>query len=168
MSFMIASLLVDCLIADRYLLHGPSVAVRIAEEDEGVPLSASPLNTDTAVHVLDRTCLHAPLDQTSPGALDVGDDELQALQHPQRHVQDPGAQVDRAARSGRSQLDEAHPVAELGIEVDAEADLLAVEGLRAIHVGDGNRDYFELLIYGALSFGAVAHLKPPARPQVGR
>src|SRR5215211_3226279 len=33
MSFMIASLPVDCLIAGRYLLHSPAVAVRIAEED---------------------------------------------------------------------------------------------------------------------------------------
>jgi hypothetical protein len=64
---------------------------------------------------LDRAGFHTPLDQFSPGSLNVGDDQHQALQHPWRHVQDPAAQVDRAARSGRSQLDEAHLVADSSV-----------------------------------------------------
>src|SRR3712207_931128 len=99
------------LIASGALLQDPAVTVRIAEEDERVPLSASPLNPLTAVHVLNRVGLHTPLDQFSPSGLDVGHDELQALQHPRRHVVDTGAQVYRAARSGRGQLDDAHLVA---------------------------------------------------------
>ena len=45
------------------LLQDPVVAVRITEEDEGVPVAASPLNPDSLVHVLDRAGLYAPLDQ---------------------------------------------------------------------------------------------------------
>jgi hypothetical protein len=70
------------LIASGTLLQDPAVTVRIAEEDERVPLSASPLNPLAAVHVLNRAGRHTPLDQFSSSGLDVGHDELQALQHP--------------------------------------------------------------------------------------
>src|ERR671913_299236 len=140
---------------ERALLQDPAVAVRIAEEDKRVPLSTSPLNPRTAFHVLDRAGLHTPLDQLRAGGLDVGDDELQALQLPWRHVQDPAAQVDRAARPWRCELHEAHLVADLGVEVDDEADLLAVEVLRPVHVLDGDRHNFELPVHGAPSISVV-------------
>src|SRR3712207_7200523 len=39
-----------------------------------------------------------------------------------------------------------------GVEVDDEADLLAVEGLCPVHLGDGNRHHFELTIHGTPPF----------------
>src|SRR5215218_8332624 len=103
------------LLSGRTLLQDPSVAVRIAEKDEGVPAPAPSLDPRAICPVYNLVNLHAPLHQFGPGGLYVGDDEQQALEHSRRHVQDPGAQVDRAARAGRSQLDEAHPVADLGV-----------------------------------------------------
>src|SRR5215213_2519534 len=103
------------LLSGRTLLQDPSIAIRIAEKDEGVPAPASSLHPRAICPVYNLANLHAPLEQFGPGSLYVGDDEQQALEHSRRHVQDPGAQVDRAARARRSQLDEAHPVADLGV-----------------------------------------------------
>src|SRR5215207_11337171 len=44
---MIASLLVDCLIAGRDLLHSPTVTVRIAEEDEPHVVESLPSTSQT-------------------------------------------------------------------------------------------------------------------------
>jgi hypothetical protein len=104
--------MVESVPPSTTLRQDPSVAVRIAEKDERVPEPAPSLDPRTICPVYNLANLHAPLD---PGGLYVGDDEQQALEHFRRHVQDPGAQVDRAARARRSQLNEAHPVADLGV-----------------------------------------------------
>jgi hypothetical protein len=96
-----------------------------------------------------------PSDQLGPGGLDVGDDEHQVLQDPRRHVEHPAAQVDRAAGSGRRQLDEAPPSAKLCVEVHDETELLGLEALRAVHFGDRDRDHFELPVHGAPPFRAA-------------
>ena len=65
MSFMIATILVDCLIAGRYLLHGPAVAVRIAEEDEPHVVEILPSTSQARripVQHLDSADLHPSLD----------------------------------------------------------------------------------------------------------
>ena len=77
------------LIASGTLLQDPAITVRIAEADERVALSASPLNPLAAVDLLNRAGRHTPLDLFSLGGLNVGHDELQALQHPWRYIVDP-------------------------------------------------------------------------------
>jgi hypothetical protein len=72
---------------------------------------------------------------------------LRALRH----------QDDRAARSGRGELDNPEVVGELRVGVDLEADLLGVELLRPLHVGDGNDDHLERHVHSAqILSGGVA------------
>jgi hypothetical protein len=79
----------DVLIPDRVprrsraaLLHSPAGAVGIIEEDERGPVSASPINRDTVVRVLDWADLHAvadaPLveDGSTVRADDLADEEV--------------------------------------------------------------------------------------------
>jgi hypothetical protein len=61
-------------------LDNPAVAVGVVEEDEGVPISARPINQGRAFVVLDWADLYASLEQLRPGSFDVGYDKLQALQ----------------------------------------------------------------------------------------
>ena len=75
--------------------------------------------------------------------VNVRDHELQALNGARLHVAEPGADGDRAARPGRRQLHEADLVVDLVVVIGVEAGLLGVEGLRAIHVRDGNLHQFE-------------------------
>src|SRR4029434_7610880 len=58
-----------------------------------------------------------------------------------------GAQGDRAGRAGRGELDEAEVVADMVVVVGVEADLLGVEALGPVHVGDGDRDQLELPVH---------------------
>src|SRR5689334_1211592 len=94
------------------LLYRPAVAVGIAEEDEGVPVLAAPLNRDAILEVLDRADLYSPLDQLGPRRLDVGDDELQTLQRSGRRSHGAAAhEGDRACRARRGQLHHAEDLA---------------------------------------------------------
>jgi hypothetical protein len=53
----------------------------------------------------------------------------------------------------RGPLHEANLVADPVVVVDVEADLLGVEGLRTVHVRDGDRDELESPVHEPLSFG---------------
>src|ERR687893_1581453 len=124
MSFMITSLLVDCLIAGRYLLHSPAVAVRIAEEDEPHVVESLPSTSQARripVQHLDFTDLHPSLDELRTRRMDVRDDQLQALEQAWLHVHDPVTQDDRAARPWRGQLDDATLIRDPGVVVPVEA-----------------------------------------------
>src|SRR5215218_412320 len=130
------------LLARRELLHGPAVAVGVAEEHEPAPREV--------LHLAD---LDAALEQLGARPLDVGDDELQPLHRPGRSIGDPLADGDRAGRPARRELDEAQPVAHAVVLVGVEAGLLGVEGLRAVHVGHGDGDERELPVHVRLSSG---------------
>src|SRR5207245_7003840 len=112
----------------------PGVAVRIGEEDERVPGSARPIRPISILDVSDGAGVHAPLDQLGPGGLDVADHELQTLRGTRRGIDQPGSDGDRAGRPRRGQLNHAKLLARLAVDVDDEADLLAVEPLRPIAV----------------------------------
>jgi hypothetical protein len=140
-----------------------------AEEDERVPSSASSLNKVGAFVVLDRADPHTPLDQFSPGRIYIRHHEHQSLERARRRSGDPGVQVDRAGRPGWGELDEAHCLADPGVEVDDEADLLGVEALRPVHVRDGNRHHFESPVHGApSSFRAVVTVGVASRREPAR
>jgi hypothetical protein len=62
------------LAAGGYLLHGPLVAVRIAEEDEPDIVERVGLRSGVLAHHLDLTDLHTSLRELSTRRVDVGDD----------------------------------------------------------------------------------------------
>jgi dihydrofolate reductase len=132
------------LAAGRDLLHGPAVAVRVAEEDEADVVERIGLRGEVLAHHLDLADLHPSPSELGMGRPDVRDHELQALERARCHVRDdPLTDDDRAARSGRGELDDPVALAHRGVVVDVEAELLGVEGLRAVHVRDGDDHHFE-------------------------
>ena len=94
------------LLPGRQLLQRPGVTVRVAEEDERAPR----LDVDVAG-------LHTARDQLLPCGRGIGHDHLHALVRPRRHLGDPGAQHDRACRSGRGELHETQRVGDLVVVV---------------------------------------------------
>ena len=100
----------------------PTVAIGIAEKDEGVPAPALPINQRRALVVPDRTDVHATLDQMSPRRLDVGHVSTDGL------VVGPGLQhaaivalhQDLESARGRRLQVTRRQGANLGIGADAE------------------------------------------------
>ena len=80
--------------------------------------------------------LDAALEQLRPGRVDVVDDQLQALDAARLHLVRAGGQRDRAGRAGRGELHEAQLLAHLVVVFGDEADLVDVEGLGPVDVGD--------------------------------
>src|SRR5918997_7172254 len=137
------------LIASGNLLHGPAVAVRIAEEDERAP-----------DEVLNLGDFHSPLEELRARGVYVRDDHLHTLDGAGLRLRDPRPYCDRAGRPGRRQLHEANLVADPVIVVGVEAGLFSVEGLRPVHVRDGYRHQFDLPIHDTPSFRMVAQHAP--------
>src|ERR1700732_4638157 len=106
------------LLARRYLLNSPGVAVGIGEEHEPAPRE-----------LLDLAYVHSACEQVLAGAVGVLDDQLQPADRARLHLMDAARQRDRAGGTGRRQLDEAHLVAHLMVLVGVEAGLLGVERL---------------------------------------
>jgi hypothetical protein len=67
------------------LLHGPAVAVRIAEEDERA-----------SGEILDLAHLHPPLHELPTRGLYIRDDQLNALEGARLRLHDPRPDGDRA------------------------------------------------------------------------
>src|SRR6202042_214639 len=79
----------------------------------------------------------AASDQFLASSLNVGDDQVKALsraRHCRRHLR---AELDRAPRARRRELDDAETVVKWEVGVQPRPKLL-VELLRAIHIRDGN------------------------------
>src|SRR3712207_4418116 len=121
------------------LLHGPAVAVRVAEEHEPDVVECRPALTQrirVAAQRLDLADLDSALDELRVCLSDVRDDQLEALEGAWRHVRnDALADHDRAAGARRRQLDE--PVARawrVDVVVKVEAELVGVEGLGSVDV----------------------------------
>src|SRR3712207_4327980 len=122
------------------LLHGPAVAVRVAEEHEPDVVECRPALTQrirAAAQRLDLADLDSALDELRVCLSDVRDDQLEALEGAWRHVRnDALADHGRAAGARRRQLDE--PVARarrVDVVVKVEAELVGVEGLGSVDVG---------------------------------
>src|SRR5215204_3911237 len=82
-----------------------------------------------------------------PAGLDVGNRQLQALDRAGGRLDDPPADGDRAGRPGRGQLDHVQVVADPGVVVDGEPDLLAVEAPGPVHIGARDDHDLELPIH---------------------
>ena len=166
----------------RDLLQQPAVAVRVAERGEGavaavvgrrarstrpravgLELGARLLGVE---HLAD---LDAAGGELVARGLDVGDDQVEALGRARRGRGDLRAELDRAPRAGRRELDDPEAVVEgeVGVEPPAEA---RVERLGAIDVGDRDDDGLELHVRRASRGGSggtcaaglnAAHLEPP-------
>lgn len=130
----------------RRLLYRPAVAVGVGEEAEAAPRE-----------LLDVGDPNAAIVQEGVSGLDVLDHDLKTLQRAALGVDESRSDRDRARRTGRGELHEAVLV-HLAILVGAETDLIDVEGLGAIDVGDGNGDELETEITRAWSEG----LLPPS------
>src|ERR1700722_5449558 len=87
--------------------------------------------------------LDSAIEQRFAGALDVGDDQVQALGRAGRCRGDVPAEDDRARGARRRELDyaEVFAVIEVGVEPPPE---LGVELLRAVNIRDGDDDDLEL------------------------
>src|SRR5207244_8724084 len=119
-------------------LHGPAVAVGIAEEYEAAP-----------GEVLDLAHLHAAAGELRARLLNVGDHQLQASVRAGRLRRDALADGDRAGRARRRQLHEPNLVADDVVMVGVEASPVGVKSLGAVNIGDGHRDELELEIHAS-------------------
>ena len=87
--------------------------------------------------------LDAPADQLVPGGHDVVDHQVGAPVGAGDGVGDPPADGDRAGRAGRGHLDDPELVADVVVDVEAEAEVVDVERLGPVDVGDGDEDKLE-------------------------
>ncbi len=122
----------------RDLLHGPAVAVGVAEVDEPAPRE-----------ILDGAHIDPAALELGARRFDVGDDELEAGDRPRLRAAHSLAERDRTRRTGRRHLDEADLVADDMVVVGVEAGLL-VERLGPVDVGNRDGDEFELEIHDEL------------------
>jgi hypothetical protein len=97
--------------------------------------------------VVDRRHLDAAPDQLASGGLDIRNDNLEPSHGSRFDGGEAGADRDGAGGSGRGQLDEAQLLVDLVVVIRVETDLIDVEGLGAIDVGDGNGNELELPIH---------------------
>ena len=81
-----------------------------------------------------------------PRGLDVGHDELQAIERAGRIL--VSHESDRACRTGRGQLHDPEVLACAVIDVQVKTGLIHVEGLGAVHVRHGNHDELKLPVHG--------------------
>ncbi len=91
----------------------------------------------------------APAGERRAYGVDILDDELDALDRAGVAERQADPDHDRAGRAGRRHLHDPHALAGADVVVEVEADLLGVEGLRRVDVGDRDGDYFELQIHAA-------------------
>ena len=99
--------------------------------------------------------LDTEVDELVAGGLDIGDDQVQALRgagHGRREVR---AELDRAVRARRRELDDAEVLTAGPVRVEPPAEP-AVELLRAFGIRDGDDDHLELLVHAA-SLSCVRH-----------
>src|SRR5215475_9537986 len=135
---------VGSAVCGAFLDH-PGVAIGVGEEDEGIPVLAPALEADALLKVHHFADVHASLGQLGPGSVDVGDDELEAIQPRLAEFQ-----LDGTAGPGRGELHDALVVAYPKVEVEIETDLLGVELPRTVDVRDAYRHNLEIPLHGAV------------------
>ena len=96
----------------------------------------------------------AAFDELGASLLDVGDDEMQALDTPGCRLADAGADRDRARGLRRRELHDTERVAGAVIDVQPKAGVL-IELLGSVHIGDRQHDQLQLHIHDVVSLGRV-------------
>src|SRR5215472_1476014 len=122
------------LTAPGHVLKGPGVAVRVGDA-----------RVVDAAEILDRADFRAALDERGAGLLDVADDQVQAAQAADGHVEvgDAGGQDYRAGRARRGELDDPDTFRGPNVDVHPEAEAVGVEVLGPVDVADRHRHEFE-------------------------
>jgi hypothetical protein len=118
------------------LLNGPTVAIWIVETEEGAAIAL--------VKDSDFASLDATSQQLVARRNGIGDDKLQSFHRPRRHcpLRRQVAEDDRASRPGWGQLHDVHELV-ASVVIEMEANLISVEGDRAVDVADRQNDDFE-------------------------
>ncbi len=161
----------------RDFLKQPAVAVGIGERDEravaGLPGCRA---ADAAVcavlmepgagrsFVKHLAGLDAAGDELGACSFDVGDNQVQVLGGAGRGRRDARAELDRALRARRRELDDAKVVTSGAVGVESPAEV-SVELLRMVDIRDGNDNHLELLVHDVGSFPllSAACTDDPAR-----
>src|SRR6267378_2982733 len=140
------------------LLEQPAVAVWIAERGEraiACMVGCGPADSTARAVALELSSRRRGVEHLAdPGttgdelvacSLDLGDDQVEALGRARRGRRDVRAELDRAPRAGRRELDDPEAIIESEIGVQPPPQAL-VEALGAIDVGHRNDDDLELQI----------------------
>ena len=143
----------------RDLLQQPAVAVRVAERGEGAVagvIGRGPADATARAVGLELSArrpgvehladLDTAGDELVARSLDVGDDQVEALGRAGRGRRDVRAELNRAPRAGRRELDDPEAVIEGEVGVEPPAQRL-IEALGAIDVGDGQHHNFKFHVH---------------------
>ena len=135
------------------LLHQPAVAIGIAEGHVGAVLLAIGIESGLLASspvMEDLANLEPPTGQLNPGCLDVGHDQVEALDGAWRHagLRDEG---DRAGRAGRRELDDAKVLGGSDVDIDDEPNLVGVERLGPVNVRAGHDHDLEPEVHDSTS-----------------
>src|SRR5262245_10559021 len=109
-----------CRLASPDLLHDPTVAVWIVEGEERAIVAAlgiRPRLPFARLEVEDLADVRPAFDELGTRRLDVGDDQVQALDRARRCFGDSLPDADRAPRAPRRQLDDAELIAGTVVDV---------------------------------------------------
>lgn len=110
---------------------------------------------------VDLARVHAAGDELPPSGVGVLHDDLHTSLGARQHLSDAGAQHDRAVRAGRRELHETQAIVDLVVMVGMKADLLHIEGLGAVDVGDGHGNELELPVHSVSVCLASSTAEPP-------
>src|SRR3954469_4213600 len=84
-------------------------------------------------------------------SFDVGNDQIQVVHRAGLRRRDVRPELDRRVRAWRCYLDDAKLVATRDVGVGSPAELVGIERLRAIGVGNGDDDDFELEVFDGVT-----------------
>src|SRR5262249_21262437 len=129
----------------------------------------APTPAAVGVLVADLADHHPAIGQFRSALLDVGDHQIQTLYGAGGRVGQADAQPDRGGRSLGRQLDGP----EFGgrvpptyvVDVEVEADLVAVEPQRPVGIGDRQNDNFEQRLHRLLPEGVVPSTSSVSSPR---
>ena len=136
----------------RYLLYGPPVAIRVIEEHEANVVEWVGGRVRVLTKLLHVADLNAAFGEFSMSSHDIGDNELQTLHCPSRHVgHRTSTNHNRATRAGWRELDDPGRGVDDGVMVDAETELLCVERFGTVDIRHRDDDNLKGPIHFVLS-----------------
>jgi hypothetical protein len=103
--------------------------------------------------VPDRADAHTALGQLAVCGFDVGDHQIRGARRPGRRVGQADAELDRAGRARRRELDDPEAGRGVIVDVEGEAGLLGVEGLGPLDIGGSEGEHLQLVVHQAPESG---------------